>query len=794
MDPTQAPILEDTPAAAAAAIEPDAVSSKPSLLRNLLDRRIPQVAGVYLGTVWTLSRFVSWLVDRFVLSPYLEDLFMLTALLLTPLVFMLAYGHGAKGKNRWSRAEKIFIPCNVTLALVVLFLIFNGKDLGSARETVTVVDTEGNQTERVVPKSEFRKRVAAFAFDNATGDPDQEWTRHALPSLLANDLLQDLYLTVAEPLIYLEDMRKAGFEDGLGLPLALQHQIARDKQMDYVVNGTLRKTGETLTLETNLYQSKSGKRVAQRSFEGPELLALVDEASVQLKHDLEIPNQHIEDAVDLPVAEVTSSVPTALRAYQEAMIAGWFKNDFATAASLLDQALADDPTFANAYVLRSGLLQLQQNLGGAAEAFRAALQHSYRMPERLRFIVNTQLFFLERKPDEALQTVLQWHALYPDDTAALGFLAQLYHVRGETDEAVAALEKLAALEPDVPNYPLQIGDWLRDDERFDEAREAYLAYTERFPDRADGHRSLGHLYADQGEVEQARASYRQAMVLEPDNPSNNLSLAGTQRLLGDFDEAYQQYQLAVERSRTPSEKTNAYAGLASYYGMRGQNEKALATYDTIWTLMATYRPEIDVLRDKAAKAGQLAHDGRVDVAQKILEEARAHPAASSEGLFSIIIDFYESDFLTETGRAEEALTILEGIQPKLEAFGMLGLVTTVEQFRGEAYASLGRFEEAAAAYETFLKERPSNEGTWKRLGQVYHQMGQYDEARQHLEQALKFYPAYPEAHLAMAQLLNDQQRYDEAREHLDRALAAWADADADHPEAQEAQALLKALP
>ena len=104
------------------ALEPDAVSSKPGLIQNLLDRRILQLFGGYLATVWTVSRFVNWLVDRFVLSPYLEDLFMLTALLVAPLVFVLAYGHGAKGKNRWSRTEKIFIPCNVILAVVVLLV------------------------------------------------------------------------------------------------------------------------------------------------------------------------------------------------------------------------------------------------------------------------------------------------------------------------------------------------------------------------------------------------------------------------------------------------------------------------------------------------------------------------------------------------------------------------------------------------------------------------------------------------------------------------------------------------
>ena len=41
------------------ALEPDAVSSKPGLIQNLLDRRILQLFGGYLATVWTVSRFVN---------------------------------------------------------------------------------------------------------------------------------------------------------------------------------------------------------------------------------------------------------------------------------------------------------------------------------------------------------------------------------------------------------------------------------------------------------------------------------------------------------------------------------------------------------------------------------------------------------------------------------------------------------------------------------------------------------------------------------------------------------------
>ena len=121
MEPKVASPTHATPAAAVPdPTEESSAPAKPGFFKTLMERRIPQIAAVYLGAVWSIFQFVRWLINRFVLSPYLEDAFMLTALLMAPTVLVLAYIHGGKGRQGWSRAERVFIPCNVVLALVVL--------------------------------------------------------------------------------------------------------------------------------------------------------------------------------------------------------------------------------------------------------------------------------------------------------------------------------------------------------------------------------------------------------------------------------------------------------------------------------------------------------------------------------------------------------------------------------------------------------------------------------------------------------------------------------------------------
>lgn len=44
-----------------------------NLVRDLVDRRVPQILGIYLGIAWGVTAFVGMRVDRYFLSPHLID-------------------------------------------------------------------------------------------------------------------------------------------------------------------------------------------------------------------------------------------------------------------------------------------------------------------------------------------------------------------------------------------------------------------------------------------------------------------------------------------------------------------------------------------------------------------------------------------------------------------------------------------------------------------------------------------------------------------------------------------------
>ncbi|MFC2084195.1 serine/threonine protein kinase, partial [Bacteroidota bacterium] len=286
---------------------------KVSFFKDLIQRRIPQILGIYFAAGWGILQFVDWLVNRYILSPNLTDLSLVALLSMIPTVLFLAYFHGKPGKDKWTKVEKFGIPINLIASVILLLFLFYGKDLGAAQTTVTVEDDEGNQIERVVPKSEFRKKVALFFFDNETNDSTLNWLGNAVPYLLFYDLAQDLFLNITDGYRIQNKLKEAGFPTGTGVPLSLKSKIADELYMKYFISGSISKQDEEYSVIQSLYETERVKLIKERTFKNNDLFRLADELSLQIKYDLEIPDQHIEEVKDLPVSEITTNSMPALK-------------------------------------------------------------------------------------------------------------------------------------------------------------------------------------------------------------------------------------------------------------------------------------------------------------------------------------------------------------------------------------------------------------------------------------------------------------------------------------------------
>ena len=95
--------------------------SQTSFIKTLLDRRILHILGSYLVAGTSLILFIEYLVDKYQFPSHYPTLALFALIAILPSVLILAYFHGAPGKDEWTIVEKIGIPINVLFIAGILF-------------------------------------------------------------------------------------------------------------------------------------------------------------------------------------------------------------------------------------------------------------------------------------------------------------------------------------------------------------------------------------------------------------------------------------------------------------------------------------------------------------------------------------------------------------------------------------------------------------------------------------------------------------------------------------------------
>jgi len=312
--------------------------------RELIDRRVPQILAIFAGASWGLVEFTAFAVDEFLLSPHWTRMVLIMLLVMLPSVFLLAWFHGKPGKDRKSlaRTEKIGIPANLVVCVVMLAALFGGAELGSVTTAITVETEYGETLERERPKTEFTKTTALFPLDLGPGmSQDESWVSYAVPEALTLDLLADEFF-VAIP-SYGAEVKERGFENFAAAPLTLKRELAQESYAAFMAIGEIDRVDELFRIALRVYRVDSGSLAGETVHEGTDLLALVDEMSGPVKRALEIPVR--EGVEDLPVRSRLSENAAAVDAFFKGVFRDRVHQDTEGAIEYLTTATTLDPSF-----------------------------------------------------------------------------------------------------------------------------------------------------------------------------------------------------------------------------------------------------------------------------------------------------------------------------------------------------------------------------------------------------------------------------------------------------------------
>ncbi len=239
-----------------------------------------------------------------------------------------------------------------------------------------------------------------------------------------------------------------------------------------------------------------------------------------------------------------------------------------------------------------------------------------------------------------------------------------------TDRAIAELQKAVELDP-----------------RFAKAWAALAdAYARRF-----------HLTRDQAALDLAERNSSKALELAPDLPAAYSSRAAIEVSRGKYDAAIADLQRAL---RIDPVDANAQLTLAHAYRDSGQANEADRTYGRLLTDNPNNWPAMNDWANFYIDRADYAH------AEQLLRQATiAAPDAALpwRNLGAVYLEMGKFD------EANRALTRSISLLPSAEAYSN----------QGTALFWLGKYKEAAAAYQKGVDFNPGRHGLWRNLGDAY---------------------------------------------------------------------------
>jgi adenylate cyclase len=324
----------------------------------------------------------------------------------------------------------------------------------AATESASAGETSATELDPLtVPGFEGRPAIAVLAFDNLSGDPDQEYFADGI----AEDLITRLSAWRDFPVI----ARNSSFMYK-GKPVPVK-QVSRELGVRYVVEGSVRKVGKRLRITGQLIDATTGGHVWAEIYdrETQDIFATQDEITTKIATAMgaKLAQTEGERAAQQPPQDLTA-YDLFMRGqwcYAQAWFEGDFKNRQAEARSCFERAIEISPRFAAAFAwlawthLADWYSPSDSRARSLAELERAARRSVSLDPElAVGHLALSEVHLLQGEPIEAIAAVRHAIELDPSYARAYRVMGGYLAESGEPDEAIAVLDKGMRLSPRDP--------------------------------------------------------------------------------------------------------------------------------------------------------------------------------------------------------------------------------------------------------------------------------------------------------------------------------------------------------
>jgi tetratricopeptide (TPR) repeat protein len=221
--------------------------------------------------------------------------------------------------------------------------------------------------------------------------------------------------------------------------------------------------------------------------------------------------------------------------------------------------------------------------------------------------------------------------------------------------AISAMNDLLAKYPRDQRLAYLAGDWLMQQQRYEQAVAVLEHAIALFPDYAAALNDLAYGYADTGNFEKAFAAMDRYVALEPDQPNPHDSYGEILRMAGKLDAALEQYRMSIRIDPN----FGSEVGIADTYALMGKELEARDEYDRAIVFAPSNGDKVQ--RELQSAVTWIRENNRKQ-AERALSDVARH--AHSAGLGQLeaethrILGMYEPDLKAAMKHLQEAQDVL----------------------------------------------------------------------------------------------------------------------------------------
>jgi serine/threonine protein kinase/Tfp pilus assembly protein PilF len=330
-------------------------------------------------------------------------------------------------------------------------------------------------------------------------------------------------------------------------------EIGRNLNVDYILEGSIRKADSRLRITAQLTRVSDGFHVWAERFDR------------ELKDVFEVQSdvsQNVASAlkIKLTVSQIQriEKKPTiSIKAYDYYLRGRDYywrlgKEDLEIAIQMYKKALEVDPQYALAYAGLADVYVYKYEayydrsvhlLNQAEEASKKALALDYDLPEAHRAL--GRVYQERRNYPESISEFKKAIELKPDYLEAYRTLGWIYEEMRNCDQAITYAEKaLEIRSSDRESYRL-LGIAYLDKKEYHQAEQMFLKAIEVAPNYAQAYYDVGNTYQREGKFDQALEMYQKCIKAGGD-PNAYIDMGGVYLLKGDFEKATTSFKRCIE--------------------------------------------------------------------------------------------------------------------------------------------------------------------------------------------------------------------------------------------------------